>query len=128
MTENELSKLLIGIFIKIHKELGLGLLESVYEKAICYELAKNKIKFTKQQAIPAFYDGVKLDIGFRADIIVDDKVLIELKSIEHILPLHHKTTLTYLRLTKIKLGLLVNFNVGLLKDGIFRVVNNLETN
>ncbi len=126
MTENEISKVLIGIFIKVHKELGPGLLESIYEKAICYELSKNKIRFTKQQAIPVIYDGVDLDIGFRADIIVEKKVIIELKSIEYVLPLHHKTLLTYLRLTNIKLGLLVNFNVVLLKDGISRVVNYLD--
>jgi GxxExxY protein len=82
-------------------------------------------KYKRQQGIPVFYDGIKMDIGFRADIIVEDKVIIEIKSIEQLLPVHHKQLLTYLKLTNIKLGLLVNFNVNLVKDGIVRIVNNL---
>ncbi len=126
MTENQLSNILIGLFIKIHSELGPGLLESIYEKALCYELEKNNLKFIAQKGIPVYYDGVKLDIGFRADVIVEEKVLIELKSVEYILPVHKKITLTYLKLTTIKLALLVNFNENLVKDGIYRIVNNLE--
>lgn len=125
MTENEVSKILVDVFIKVHSQLGPGLLESVYEMAVCYELTKRGVNYKKQQGINVYYDDIKLDIGFRADIIVEDKVIVELKSIEHILPVHHKTLLTYLKLTDIKLGLLVNFNVNLVKDGIVRIVNNL---
>jgi len=126
MSENEISKILVDIFIKVHSELGPGLLESVYEAAICHELFKRNLPFKKQQGIPVFYDSIKMDIGFRADIIVENKVIIEVKSIENLIPVHHKTLLTYLKLTGIKLGLLVNFNVSLVKNGITRIVNNLE--
>lgn len=126
MTENEISKILVDIFIKVHSELGPGLLESVYEVAICHELFKRGLNFKRQQGIAVFYDSIKMDIGFRADIVVEDKVIIEVKSIETILPVHNKTLLTYLRLTNIKLGLLVNFNVNLVKNGITRLVNNLD--
>lgn len=125
MTENEISETIIGICIKIHKVLGPGLLESVYEEAICLELTKRKIPFRRQQGIRVDYEGVMMNIGFRADIIIDKKVILEIKSIETIIPLHKKILLTYLRLTGIKLGLITNFNVNLLKEGIFRLVNNL---
>ncbi len=125
MTENEISGFLLDTFIKIHTKLGPGLLESVYEEVICYELKKNKIPFKRQQPIPVFYDELQLEIGFRADIIVNNKVVIEIKSIESLAPVHFKQTITYLRLTDLKLGILVNFNVDLLKDGFRRVVNNL---
>jgi GxxExxY protein len=125
MTENEISKILVDIFIKVHSGLGPGLLESVYESAICYELSKRNIPYRKQQGIPVYYDEIKLAIGFRADIIVAGKVIIEVKSNECLLPVHHKTALTYLKLTGIKLALLVNFNEALVKDGIVRLVNNL---
>ncbi len=125
MTENEISETIIGICIKIHKVFGPGLLESVYEEAICLELTKRKIPFRRQQGIRVDYEGVMMNIGFRADIIIDKKVILEIKSIETIIPLHKKILLTYLRLTGIKLGLITNFNVNLLKEGIFRLVNNL---
>jgi GxxExxY protein len=125
MTENEIAKILVNIFYKVHSTLGPGLLESVYEEVICYELDKLDIKYKRQPGIAVLYEGVKMDIGFRADIIVEDKVIVEIKSIEAIAPVHHKTLLTYLKLTNIKLGLLVNFNVDLIKDGITRIVNNL---
>jgi len=125
MTENEISKILVDIFLKIHTRLGPGLLESVYETAICYELNKAELKYQRQQGIQVIYDNVKMDLGFRADIIVEQKLIIEIKSVESITPVFLKTLLTYLRLTDIKLGLLVNFNVALIKDGISRVVNNL---
>ena len=125
MNENELSKVLIGVFIKVHKILGPGLLESVYEEAIAYELKKMDIPFLHQQGIIVKYDEVTLDQGFRADFIVMNKIIIELKSVDAIAPVHHKQLLTYLKMTKIKLGLLVNFNVSLMKDGIVRLVNNL---
>jgi GxxExxY protein len=125
MTENEISKILVDIFIKVHSQLGPGLLESVYEEAICYELAKREIDLKRQLAISVMYDEVKMDLGFRADIIVKDKVIIELKSAEVLAPVYHKQLLTYLKLTDNKLGLLVNFNVNLVKNGIVRIVNNL---
>lgn len=125
MTENEISETIIGICIKIHQVFGPGLLESVYEEAICLELSKRNIPFRRQQGIRVDYEGVMMNIGFRADIIIDKKVILEIKSIETIIPLHKKILLTYLRLTGIKLGLITNFNVNLLKEGIFRLVNNL---
>ena len=125
MTENEISETVIGICIKVHKIFGPGLLESVYEEAICLELLKRNIPFSRQKGIKVDYEGVTMDIGFRADIIVENKVILEIKSIETIIPLHKKILLTYLRLTGLKLGLLINFNVNLLKEGIFRLVNNL---
>ncbi len=124
MKENDITGILVDIFVKVHSQLGPGLLESVYEEAICYELTKRGLNYKRQQGIPVIYDEVKMDIGFRADIIVEDKVIVELKSIEMLAPVHHKVTLTYLRLTKIKVGLLVNFNVNLVKDGLVRIANN----
>jgi len=125
MTENEIAKILVDIFLKIHRTLGPGLLESVYEAAICYELDQLNIYYTRQEGIAVVYGDIKLDLGFRADIIVDKKVIIEIKSIEAFAPVHYKQLLTYLKLTNIKLGLLVNFNVELIKDGIKRIVNQL---
>ena len=125
MKENEISKILIDIFVKIHKQLGPGLLESVYEEIICYELKNANLNFTRQQGIPVIYNNIKMDLGFRTDIIVENKVIIEIKSIEMLAPVHHKQLLTYLKLTELKLGLLVNFNVNLIKNGIARIVNNL---
>lgn len=125
MTENEISGYLLNLFIKVHSQLGPGLLESVYEEVICYELTKDKVLFRRQQGIPVIYEEVKLDLGFRADIIVENKVIVEIKSIEQIAPVHSKQLLTYLKLTDIKLGLLVNFNVDLLKNGYHRIVNKL---
>ena len=125
MTENEIAKILVDIFLKVHKKLGPGLLESVYEEVICYELRKIGLNFQRQQGIPVIYDEIKMDLGFRADIIVENTVVIELKSVELISPVHPKILLTYLRLTDKKLGLLVNFNVELIKNGITRIVNNL---
>jgi GxxExxY protein len=125
MTENELAKIVVGLCLKIHRTLGPGLLESVYEEVLCYELKKLGLKFTRQQAIPVIYDEVKMDLGFRADVIVEDKLILELKSVEAVSPVYYKILLTYLRLTDKRLGLMINFNVGLMKDGIRRVVNNL---
>ena len=125
MTENEISKIVVDIFIKVHSSLGPGLLESVYEQVICYELTQRNLTYKKQQEIKVVYNGIQLDAGFRADIIIEDKVIIEIKSVELLAPVHHKQLLTYLKLTDKKLGLLVNFNVNLVKDGIVRIVNNL---
>ena len=125
MTENEISKIIVDISYKIHNELGAGLFESVYEEILYYELTKKGLKVRRQKAIPVYWKGIKMDIGFRADLIVEDKVIIEIKSVENILPVHRKQLLTYLKLTNIKLGLLINFNENLIKDGITRIVNNL---
>ncbi len=125
MTENEVSKVLVDIFLNVHRELGPGLLESVYEEVIAFELLERNLSFTRQQGIQARYKGRELDLGFRADIIVEDKVIIEVKSVEVLAPVHHKQLLTYLRLADKRLGLLVNFNVELIKNGIFRIVNKL---
>jgi len=122
MTENELAATAVNISFRIHNELGPGLLESVYEAAFAHELEKKKIAYTRQQGIAVQYDGVILDLGFRADLILENKLIIELKSIEKLDRVHHKTVLTYMRLTGIKLALLINFNVDLIKDGIHRKI------
>lgn len=125
MSENEISRILVDVFIKIHKTLGPGLLESVYEEVVGIELNSNGLKYERQKEIIPTYDGHKLSIGFRADFIVEDKIIVELKSVQELLPVHAKQLLTYLKLSDLKLGLLVNFNVELMKNGIHRVVNNL---
>lgn len=125
MKENDLSQIVIGLCIKIHRTLGPGLLESVYEEVLCYELKKAGLSFKRQYGINVTYDGMKMDIGFRADLIVAEKLIVELKSIETIAPVHSKIVLTYLRLTNLKLGLLINFNVVLMINGIKRIANNL---
>ncbi|NOQ25724.1 MAG: GxxExxY protein [Bacteroidales bacterium] len=125
MTENEISKIIVNTCYDIHVKLGPGLLESVYEEILYYELKEQNLKVERQKGIPVFWKGVKMDIGFRTDLIVENKVIIELKSVETIAPVHPKQLLTYLRITKLKLGLLINFNEKLIKDGITRIVNNL---
>jgi len=122
MTENELATEAVDICYKIHTTLGPGLLESVYEAAFAYELDKRGIAYTRQENIEVDYDDTVLDVGFRADIIMENRLLIELKSVEHLEKVHHKTVLTYLKLTNIKLAILVNFNVNLIKDGIHRKI------
>ena len=126
MTENELSRLILNLCIKIHKALGPGLLESAYEDCLEYELAKAGHKPKRQVAIPLVYDGVTLGEGFRADLIVDDKVLIELKSVRELQDIHYAQTLTYLKLTGFKLGLLINFNCMQVSKQFKRVVNGLN--
>lgn len=126
MSENELAKEAVEIAYQIHTHLGPGLLESVYEEAFAYELTKRGILFTRQEKVKIYYKEIVLDKGFRADLILEDKLLIELKSCEKIESVFHKVILTYMRLKNIKLGLLINFNVNLIKDGIYRKVNGLE--
>lgn len=121
-TENELAKIAVDICYKIHSALGPGLLESVYEAAFAYELEKRGIAYTRQQGITAKYEEVVLDVGFRADIIMENKLVIELKSVNHLDKVHHKTVLTYLKLSGKKLAILVNFNVDLIKEGIHRKI------
>lgn len=125
MTENDISKIIVNVAFKIHTTLGPGLLESVYEAVMTHELKKAGLKVANQQAIPVVYEDVQLEIGFRADLIVENKVIIEIKSVETVLPVHKKQLRTYLILTDKHLGLLINFNVELIKNGITRVVNNL---
>lgn len=109
----------------MHLQLGPGLLESVYEEIMFYELSHQGLSVVRQKSVPVIWNELKMELGFRADLIVEDKVIIELKSVEIIAPVHPKQLLTYLRLTGIKLGLLINFNVPLIKNGITRIVNNL---
>jgi len=125
MTENEIAKHILDASFKIHRQLGPGLFESVYEHILEHELIKKGIEVKAQVSIPVIWEGVKMDKGFRADLIVDSKVIVEIKSIDAINPVHQKQLLTYLRLTNIKLGLLLNFNEALMKDGIQRIVNGL---
>jgi GxxExxY protein len=125
MNENELAAAIVNCCYRIHTKLGPGLLESVYEEVLCYELMEAGISFLRQTNIPVYYNELILEIGFRADIIVENKVIIEIKSIECLAPVHKKQLLTYLKLTGMRLGLLVNFNEALIKDGIIRIVNNL---
>ncbi len=125
MTENELSRVFLDLAFKIHKNLGPGLFESVYENIVCYELEKNNIPYERQTGINIHYDDKIFDNAFRADIILDKKVIIELKSVDAIEDIHRKQLLTYLKLSGLKLGLLVNFNEKLLKSGIVRIVNEL---
>jgi len=123
MKENDITGILIDIFIKVHSQLGPGLLESVYEEIICHELRKREITYNRQHGIAVIYDEIKMDLGFRADLIIENKVIVEIKSVEQLAPVHHKQLLTYLKLTDKRVGLLVNFNVNLVKDGIVRIVN-----
>ncbi|MDQ3051331.1 MAG: GxxExxY protein [Bacteroidota bacterium] len=123
MTENELASIAVDISFKIHSTLGPGLLESVYEAAFAFELDKRNIAYTRQMGFNVFYEGKDLGLGFRSDLVLEKKLLIELKSIENVANVHHKITLTYLKLLEIKLGLLVNFNVDKIKDGIHRKIN-----
>jgi len=125
MDENELSYKIRGAIFKVYNELGPGLLESVYEAALCYQLRKENLKVDNQVKVNVVFDGQILPVDYRIDILVDDKVIIELKSVETLLPVHHKQLLTYLKLTKKKLGLLVNFNSDDITKSIIRKVNGL---
>ena len=125
MTENEISKTIFSCALKVHKALGPGLLESSYEECMYYELNKTGLKVEKQKALPLIYEEVKLEIGYRIDLIVEDKVIIELKAVDSLNDVHLAQVLTYLKLSNCKLGMLINFNVSLIKNGIRRVVNNL---
>ncbi len=125
MNENEISEIIIECCIKIHRILGPGLLESVYEKVLAYELQKKGFKIEQQVSVPIRYENIVFEEGYRADLIVNDLVIIEIKSIKEFDPVHYKQLLTYLKLTDKKLGLLINFNKELLKDGIKRIINGV---
>ena len=124
-TENDISYLIRGAIFKVYNELGPGLLESVYEAVLSFELQKQGLDVKSQVPLPVFYEGHKLEVGFRLDLLVNDKVIIEIKSVESLAKVHHKQLLTYLKLTDLKLGILVNFNVDNITEGIFRKVNGL---
>ena len=123
MTENEIATKIIGIAIDVHKTLGPGLLESAYQECLFYKLNQSGLNVVKEKSMPLVYEEVKLDCGYRIDILVENKVVIELKSVEHLNDVHMAQTLTYMKLGNYKLGLLINFNVSLLKHGIKRIIN-----
>ena len=123
MDINKLTGQVIGAAIEVHKVLGPGLLESAYEECLCHELGLRKIRYERQKELPVEYKGVKLDCGYRLDILVPDQLIVELKACEILQPIHEAQLLTYLKLTGIKVGLLINFNAPVLKDGIRRLVN-----
>lgn len=125
MTESELAKLVFEAGLKVHRALGPGLLESAYEECLYYELCKLGLKVEKQKALPLIYEEIKLDAGYRIDLLVEEKLVLELKSVEVLSDLHMAQILTYLKLSNCKLGLLINFNTVLFKDGVHRVVNGL---
>ncbi|HEX9919461.1 MAG TPA: GxxExxY protein [Pyrinomonadaceae bacterium] len=125
MHENEIAREIVNAAYKIHTTLGPGLLESVYEATLAYELCQRRFDVVRQQPIPVVYESVHMDMGFRADLIVGGLVIVELKSVEMVAPVHRKQLLTYLRLADKRLGLLINFGTELIKDGITRVVNRL---
>ncbi|MBU0710300.1 GxxExxY protein [bacterium] len=125
MTENQISKVIVNCAYKVHCGLGPGLLESAYEECLYYELQKEGLNIEKQKPLPLIYEEVKLDIGYRVDILVNNKVIIEIKAVEMLNDVHMAQILTYLKLSGCKLGLLINFNVALIKNGIKRVVNKL---
>lgn len=125
MTENEISYKIRGAIFKVYKELGPGLLESIYEAALCYQLTKDGLSVQKQVPVKVVYDGVILPVDYRLDLLVEDKVIVELKSVETLMNVHHKQLLTYLKITGKKLGILVNFNSDDIVSSIYRKVNGL---
>lgn len=126
MDENELSKVIVDSALQVHRALGPGLLESAYEAALAYELQTRGLEVLRQVPMPVVYRSVRIDDGYVADLIVNNKVIVELKSVMEIVPVHKKQLLTYLKLADKRLGLLINFNVGLIRDGICRIVNGLQ--
>ena len=125
MDENGLSRIIIGMAIELHKNIGPGLLESAYENALAFELRQKGLDVKQQQSVPFIYKDVRQDIGYRIDMLINNKVIVEVKSTEKLAPVHFAQVLTYLKLSGYKLGLLINFNAALLKGNIHRIVNNL---
>ena len=125
MNENNLAKIVIGCAIDVHKALGPGILESAYQECLYYELEKSKLFVEKEKALPLVYESVLLECGYRVDLLVEKKLIVEIKAVEALNDVHLAQILTYLKLSECKLGLLINFNVQYLRDGIRRVVNNL---
>ena len=126
MTENELTNHIIGPSIEVHRALGPGLLESAYEECLAHELSQRGIPFDRQKPLPVVYRGLKLECGYRADFLVDGRVIVELKAVDALAPIHDAIVLTYLRMSGCKVGLLLNFNVAALRDGIKRLVLGFE--
>ena len=125
MNENELSKIVVDCIFKVHKNIGPGLLESAYEECLFYELSKTGLLVERQKPLPLFYETIKMEIGYRLDFLIENKLVIEVQAVEALNDVHKAQVITYLKLSGCKLGLLVNFNVVLIKDGIKRLVNNL---
>lgn len=125
MNENELAKIVFEAGMKVHRALGAGLLESAYEQCLFHELSKQNILVEKQKALPLIYENIKLDIGYRIDLLIERRLIVEIKSVEALHDIHLAQILTYLKLSKCKLGLLINFNTVLFKNGVKRVVNGL---
>ena len=126
MDINQLSSKIIGAAIEVHKVLGPGLLESAYEKCLCHELKLRGLPFDNQKSLPLVFKGEEIDCGYRLDIVVGSAIILELKSCEKIEPIHKAQLLTYLKLSDLTLGLILNFNVPVMRDGIARIVNNLD--
>ena len=124
----QLTEAIIGAAIEVHRPLGPGLLESAYEECLCHEFALSGLRFERQRALPVAYKGVLLDCGYRVDVVVEDNVIVELKTVERLLPIHDAQLLTYLKLMDRRVGLLVNFNVPVLKQGIKRITNGFAAN
>ena len=125
MHENDISKIIVGKAIEVHRYLGPGLLESTYQTCLAYELRQSNLRIETEKPLPVVYKDIQLDCGYRLDMLVNGKVILELKAVESLWPIHEAQLLTYLKLTGLKLGLLINFNVPLLKQGIKRIVNKL---
>lgn len=123
MNENDIGKMIVDAAVRLHMDLGLGLLESVYEVLLAHHLQQAGLRVRRQVAIPIEFDGIQFDEGFRADLVVEDKVIVELKSVENVNPAHKKQVLTYLKLSGLKLGYLLNFGAAVMKDGIYRIIN-----
>ena len=121
--DSDLTDIVIGCAIEVHRALGPGLLESAYEECLCYELADRDVTFERQKNVPLQYKDVRLEVGYRLDLFIENRLVVELKCIEKILPIHEAQLMTYLRLTKVKTGLIINFLTPVLKDGIRRIVN-----
>jgi GxxExxY protein len=125
VTENEIAREVVDVALRIHRALGPGLFESVYEGIMSTELERRGLRTAAQQAMPVVFEGIRFEMGFRADLVVEEKVIVEIKSVADLLPVHRKQLMTYLKLSGMRLGLLINFNVALIKDGIVRVANAL---
>jgi len=125
MTENELSYQIIGTALELHKNIGPGLLESVYENALAYDLKELGLEVKQQIAMPFFYKEIKMDVGYRIDLLVENKLIIEIKAVENLSPVYFAQVLTYIKLSNLKLGLLINYNTKTLKEGIYKIANNL---
>jgi GxxExxY protein len=126
MTENEVSKEIVDVALRVHRGLGPGLLESVYEAVMASQLEKRGLHVSPQQIVPVVFEGIRIEMGFRADLVVAEKVIVEIKSVVEVVDVHRKQLLTYLRLANLRLRLLINFNVALIKNGIVRIANGME--